>query len=189
VYIYGKFIYFDLISNLDIHENYLDEMKGMACILHSTFYGTFCSAMKEKGVFDWEGAIGETKKFLRNYLKTLDSLGYDDLEKVIKKLEETGLYQNVELIHKGNKIVFKIGKCLLAGGKRGVHTMLGPTNAPCPIAIFIAAYIARQNPQKKVYVYSTIYHEEGTTTEIELLWPSNYKRKVDTEKSLIRIRV
>ncbi|MGQ9470029.1 MAG: hypothetical protein ACUVTD_09490 [Nitrososphaerales archaeon] len=89
----------------------------------------FYSTAKEKGVFDWESAIGVTKKALKSHLKTLDSLGYDDLEKVIKKLEETGFYQNVKLMRKDNKIVFKIGKCLLAGGKRGVHITLSPINA------------------------------------------------------------
>jgi len=144
-------------------------------MLHGAFFGTLYELRKEKGLFGvWEYATKGISHILAGYLTPL---GDAKIEDILLDLEKTGVYQGLELKHEGNKFTFKIGKCSFAGGKEGVHKQLSPLDMPCPFALFVGGYIARKNPSKRLYAYPSIYAEEGTTTEMELLTPREYEQK------------
>jgi hypothetical protein len=156
-------------------EEQIKLMRKLACMLHGAFFGTLYELRKEKGLFGvWEYATKGISHILAGYLTPL---GNAEIEDILSDLEKTGVYQGLELKREENKFTFKIGKCSFAGGKEGVHKQLGPLDIPCPFALFVGGYIARRHPSKRLYAYPSIYTEEGTITEMELLTPQEYEQK------------
>jgi len=99
-------------------------------------------------------------------------------EDILSDLQKTGIYHDLELKRKGNGFTFKVGKCLFAGGEEGVHRQLGPLDVPCALALFVGGYIAKENPSRRVYAYPSIFNEEGSITEMELLSTQEYGEKI-----------
>lgn len=150
-------------------------MRKLACVLHGAFFGTLYEIRKEKGFFGvWEYATNGISCILAGYLTPL---GNAKIEDILLDLEKTGIYQGLELKREGNKFTFKIGKCSFAEGEEGVHKQLSPLDMPCPLALFVGGYIAKENSSKRIYAYPSIYTEEGTMTEMELLTPQEYEEK------------
>lgn len=171
-------------------EEQLKNMRNLACVLHSTYFGTLQALKKERGFFAvCELAVKGISDMLKGYFKFLEEKKITD---ILANLEKTGVYQNVELKQKGNKYIFKVGKCLFAGGGEGVHKMIKEIDMPCPIALFVGSCLAKQNPSKRIYVYPSVYEEEGTITQIDLISPKEYERRMEiltkmtkTEKRLV----
>jgi hypothetical protein len=152
-------------------------MKNLACMLHSTYFGTLQALRKEKGFFaSCELAEKGISEMLEAYFHLLESWKIPD---ILKTLEETDLYTDLKIKQEGDTYFFEIGKCLFAGGEKGVHKTIKNIDLPCPIALFVAACISRENPSKKIYIYPSSYDEDGTITQIELLDPEEYSRKMN----------
>jgi hypothetical protein len=165
-------------------EDELKNMQNLACILHSVYFGTFQALKGENEFFDvYEIAIKGVNSMVNSYFKQMK---YKDLEKTISDLEETGLYQGLDLKQKGDKYIFTVRKCLFAAGEGGVHSSIKGLDIPCPIALAIGASLLRQNPTKKIYVYPSVYDPEGTVTQMDLMTPLEYKKKISVLKKIAR---
>ena len=159
-----------------------EHLKSLACLLHSAFFGVFSALKEEFGFFEaWNRAINRINA-LNLYLEFIED---KDLEDLFRELEKTGIYEGLELKQEGNKITFKIGKCLFANSKDGVHQKLRLVDIPCPLALFFGTYLARQYRPMKVYAYPTAYDKEGSTTDIELLSPEKYKEKMNVLREIV----
>ncbi len=162
----------------------LRNMQNLACILHGVYFGTFQALKGENEFFDtYELAIKGVNNTVDSYFKHMKD---KDVEKIIADLEETGLYQGLELKQKGDKYIFTIRKCLFAGGEGGVHSSIKGIDLPCPIALAVGAALCRQNPNKKIYVYPSVYEPEGTVTQMDLTTPEEYKKKLGALKKIAR---
>lgn len=157
-------------------EKQISNMKTLACILHSTYFGILQVLKKEKGFFGVCGlAVEGVSEMLKGYFTFLEE---KKIPKILADLEKTDLYQNLELKQEGSKFLFKVGKCLFAGGEKGVHKRIKGIDMPCPIALFVSSCLAKQNPSKRIYVYPSVYEDEGTTTQIDLISPREYERRM-----------
>ena len=152
-------------------------LKFMCCSMHSTFFTIFSAAKDRLGFFGvWETA-----------LEAVDKIGFDCFELVegatlkekLKALEKYGFFQGMSLQQTGTKFVFKIDRCQFAGGKLGIHKRVleHKIEAPCPLALMIAAYLEKSNPGKQLYVYPTVFTEWSAKTEMEVLTLKEYQEK------------
>lgn len=158
-----------------VSEEQIKLMRKLACVLHSVLFGSLCELKKEKGFFGvWEHVTRGISHLLGGYLTSLSNANIED---ILSDLQETGLYKGLELKREGNKFTFKVEKCLFAGGEEGVHKQLKPLDVSCPLALFIGGHIAKENPSKRVYAYPSIFTEEGSIIEIELLTLEDYEEK------------
>lgn len=156
-------------------------IRDLACLFHSTFFGVFYALKEECGFFNGcDYAIGRINA-LNLYLKFIES---KKIKEILRDLERTGIYQGLELKHDRDKVVFRIERCSFAGGEEGIHEKLRIIDIPCPLALFVGAYLAGQNPSKKIYVYPTVYDKEGCTTEMEILSLREYEQKKKTLKDM-----
>lgn len=161
-------------------------MKNLACVLHSTYFGTVQALRKEEGFFAvCELVVKGVIEMLEGYFNFLETSRITD---ILKNLEKTGIYRDVELKREGDRFLFTIGKCLFAGGEGGVHKMIKGIDTPCPIALFVGSCLAKENPSKRIYVYPSSYEEEGITTQIDLISPADYKRRMDALRDMARTR-
>ena len=167
-------------------EEQLANMRNLACVLHGVYFGAFQALKGEREFFDAYGiAIQSVNDTLGSYFKQLEK---KDVDILISDLERTGLYQGLELRKKGNKYIFTIRKCLFAGGEGGVHASIKGIDLPCPIALAIASAFSRQNPEKKAFIYPSVYEPEGTVTQIDLTTSEDYKKRVVALRKMSRSR-
>ncbi len=165
-------------------EDQIRNMRCLAAILHSVYFGTFKALKHDKEFFDvYEMAVQGVNDTVGSYFSQLSD---KDLPTVLSELEKTGLYQGLDLKRKGDKFIFTIGKCLFAGGEEGVHFGIKGIDLPCPIALAIGSAISRQNSGKKVYVYPSVYEPDGTVTQIDLTTAEDYKKRLNTIRKLSR---
>lgn len=157
-------------------EDQLRNVRNLAGMLHSTYFGTVQALKKERGFFAvCEMSVKGIVDMLEGYFNFLEM---EEITDISANLESTGLYQNVQLKREGDKYLFTIGKCMFAGGEEGVHRKIKGIDIPCPIALFVASHLAKRNPSKRIYVYPSVYEEEGITTQIDVLSPSEYERRM-----------
>ncbi len=157
-------------------EEQLANMRSLACTLHGVYFGAFHALKGEKEFFEVYGiAIESVNDTVGNYFRQLEK---KEVDTIISDLERTGLYQGLELQRKGDKYIFTIRKCLFAGGEAGVHASIKGIDLPCPIALAIGAAFSRQNPEKKVFIYPSVYEPEGTVTQIDLTTPEDYRKRL-----------
>ena len=160
-------------------------MRNLACVLHSTYFGTLQALRKEKGFFAvCELSIRGIDDMLKAYFNFLEEKEVTD---ILAHLEKTGIYQNIELVQEGDRYLLKIGKCLFAGGEEGVHKKIKGIDMPCPIALFVSSCLAKQHPSKRIYAYPSSYDEEGATTQIDLVSPEEYERRMDELTKIARL--
>lgn len=165
-------------------EDRLEDMRHLACILHGVYFGTFQALKEEKDFFDvYEIAIRGVNSTVESYFKHLQR---KDVKSIISELEKSGLYQGLELKQKGEKYTFNIGKCLFAGGENGVHSSIKGIDIPCPIALAVCATISKENPDKRMYVYPSVYEPEGSVTQMDLITPEDYQKRLSALKKISR---
>lgn len=155
-----------------------ERLRKMAYVMHAVLYGAIYAMADEAGLVDWERIVSGVSRFMRccKYLKP----EYQDADDIVAELEKSGLIRDAHILRDGDKIVVKMEKCPLAGGKEGVHRLLCPVDVPCPIALFIGVNIALKNKPRKLMVHSTVFHEEGSTTEMELLSSHKYAQRKES---------
>ena len=145
-----------------------------ACVCHRVYSRIQNAKRAEAGFFSsWRDCVESVNRPIRN----IKLFKEKTTAQVLEDLERTGVWKNLELKQKGNKYVFRVGKCLLT--KYGFHDGMKPLDAPCPLALFICEIVGRQNPSKKIYIYPTVYEEAGTVTEFELLSRKEYGEKLN----------
>jgi len=167
-------------------EDQLKNMRCLAAMLHSVYFGTLQALKGEKEFFDvYEIAIRSVNDTVGSYFKQLQK---KDLDELVSDLEKTGLYQGLELRQKGDKYILTIKKCSFAGGEGGVHSTIKGIDPPCPIALAIGAALSRRNPSKRIYVYPSVYEPEGTVTQIDVTTPDDYKKRLSVIKKITRSR-
>ena len=160
-------------------------MRDLACMLHSTYYGVLQALRKEKGLFAiCELSIKGIDEMLKVYFNFLEN---KSLPEIITYLENTGIYKDIELTQNDDKFILDIGKCLFAGGKEGVHNTITGIDMPCPVALFISSCIVKENPSKKIYIYPSDYSEEGVTTQIDLISPEEYTKRMSELNKIAKI--
>lgn len=162
-------------------EEEASSMRDLACMLHSAFFGVFGALKDEYGFFGGCDYAIERINALNLYLKFIES---KDVKEILRGLERTGIYQGLELRREGDAIFFTIGRCSFAGGEEGIHEKLRKIDVPCPLALFVGAYLAGRNPSRKIYVYPTVYDKEGCTTEMEILSLGQYEQKKKTLRGI-----
>ena len=154
-------------------------------MLHSTYFGVLQALRKEKGLFAiYELSIKGIDETLKAYF---NFLGDKSVPEIIAHLEGTGIYKAIVIKREGDRYMLDIGKCLFASGSEGVHKSISDIDMPCPIALFICSCLAKENPTKKLYIYPSIYDEEGVTTQIDLLSPEEYAKKMDDLNKIAKI--
>ena len=151
-------------------------MKDLACMLHSTYFGTLQALRKEKSLFAiCELSIKGIDEMLKAYFNFLDE---KNIPEILEHLESTGIYQELTLSNTGEKYILDIGKCMFAGGEDGVHSTITGIDIPCPIALFMASCLVKENPGKKIYIYPSVYDEWGAVTQIDLISPEEYAERM-----------
>lgn len=50
----------------------------------------------------------------------------------------------------------------------------------------VGATLSKKNPDKKIYIYPSVYDAEGTVTQIDLTSPEDYKKKLNVLKKMSR---
>jgi hypothetical protein len=160
-------------------------MRNMACMLHSTYFGVLQALRKEKGLFAiCELSIKGIDEMLKAYFNFLED---KSVPEIIAQLESTGIYQNLELVKNGDSYMLDIGKCMFAGGNEGVHGTIKGIDMPCPIALFISSCLAKENPLKRIYIYPSVYDEDGVTTQIDLVSPEEYEKRMNELNKIAKI--
>ena len=158
-------------------EEELRRMRDLASVLHSTYFGLLQALRKEKGLFALcEFSIKGIDSMLKAYFNFLEE---KDVPGIISHLESTGIYRDIELKREGDSFMLDIGDCLFAGGEEGVHNTITGIDMPCPIALFISSCIGRENPSKKLYIYPSIYDNDGVTTQFDLLSPEEFEERMN----------
>ena len=159
------------------------DMRNLASILHSVYFGTLFALKKEKSFFEvYEIAIKGIGDMLGGYFNPLEAKGLDE---VMESLGKTGIYNDLELEEVGeDSYVFKIGECKFAGGEEGVHKEIKGIDMPCPLALFIGSVLAKQDPTKKPYIYPTVYDEESSTTQIDIISEREFQERMNRLKNL-----
>ena len=160
------------------------ELRNLVCILHSVYFGTLLALKREKSFFEvYEVAIKGVGDMLSGYFNLLEAKGLDE---VIESLERTGIYSDVKLEDVGEgSYLFKIGECKFAGGEDGVHKSVKGIDMPCPIALFIGSVLTKQDPSKKTYIYPTIYDDESSSTQIDLIPEREFKERLERLKNMV----
>ncbi|MFQ5763126.1 MAG: hypothetical protein ACE5PO_08840 [Candidatus Bathyarchaeia archaeon] len=153
-------------------------LQKLAYIMHAMFYGSIYAAVDENGIVDWEKIVSGVSRFMKccKYLKP----EYQDPDDIIADFERAGITQGAQVIREGHRLIVKIGECILAGGKEGVHRLICPIDVPCPLAFYIGANVALRSRPKKLMIQSTIFHEEGSTTVMELLPSQKYAQRKES---------
>ena len=165
-------------------EEELDKMRSLACVLHGVYFGTFQALKKDRNFFDaHEVAIRGINSTVESYFKHLKQADVADL---MMELERTGLYKGLELRKNGDKYSFIIRKCLFAGGEEGVHSQIKGIDLPCPISLAIGAALYRKNPDRKIYVYPSVYEPEGSITQMDLITAEEYKKRLGALRKISR---
>jgi hypothetical protein len=157
-------------------------MRNLASILHSVYFGTLFALKKEKSFFEvYEVAINGIGEMLGGYFNLLEA---QEIEEIIENLENTGLYNEVQLdeVEEGSYL-FKIGECKFAGGE-GVHKNIKGIDMPCPLALFVGSVLAKQDSSKKIYVYPTVYDDESSSTQIDLIPKREFQERMERLKKL-----
>ena len=152
-------------------------MTDLASMLHSVFFGVFSALREEHGFFGGCEYAIEKINNVNGYLKFKEGKSIED---IVRTLEKTGLYQGLEFNREGDTAIFSISRCFFAEGEKGIHTKLNMIDVPCPLALFVAAFVADCDRSKRVYVYPTVYTPEGCKTEFGLLSPEEYEQKKKT---------
>ncbi len=162
----------------------MTDMRNLACILHSVYFGTLLALKKEKSFFEvYEVAINGVGDMLGGYFNLLEAKG---LEEVMESLEKTGIYNDVQLEEMGEgSYLFKIGDCKFAGGEEGVHKSVKGIDMPCPLALFVGSVLAKQDPSKKIYIYPTVYDDESSSTQIDLISEREFQERMDRLKNMV----
>jgi len=159
-----------------LSEEELKKMRDLASVLHSTYFGLLQALRKEKGLFAlYEFSIKGIDSMLKAYFNFLEEKEIPD---IIAYLESTGIYKDLELKQDGDRYILDIGNCLFAGGEDGVHKTITGIDMPCPIALFISSCLVKENPSKRIYVYPSIYDEDGVTTQFDLLSPEEFEKRM-----------
>jgi hypothetical protein len=158
-------------------------MRNLASILHSVYFGTLFVLKKEKSFFEvYEVAIKGIGNMLGGYFNPLEATGLDE---ILKSLGKTGIYNDLQLQEVGEgSYVFKIGDCKFAGGKEGVHNEIKGIDMPCPLALFIGSVLAKQDPTKKPYIYPTVYGEESSITQIDVISEREFLERMKRLKNM-----
>jgi len=163
-------------SSLELSEEELRRMRDLTSVLHSTYFGLLQALRKEKGLFALcEFSIKGIDSMLKEYFNFLEE---KDVPGIIAHLESTGIYRDIELKREGDRFMLDIGDCFFAGGEEGVHNTITGIDMPCPIALFISSCIGRENPSKKLYIYPSIYDNDGVTTQFDLLFPEEFEERM-----------
>ena len=165
-------------------EEQMADMRTLASILHSVYFGTLSALKKEKSFFEvYEIALNGIGDMLGGYFNLLEA---KELEEVMESLEKTGIYNDLQLEEMGEgSYLFKIGECKFAGGEGGVHKSIKGIDMPCPLALFIGSVLAKQDPLKKTYVYPTVYDENSSSTQIDLIPEREFKERMDRLKNMV----
>ncbi len=160
------------------------DMRNLASILHSVYFGTLLALKKEKSFFEvYEVAINGVGDMLGGYFNLLEAKG---LEEVMESLEKTGIYNDVQLEEVGeDSYLFKIGECKFAGGEGGVHKVIKGIDMPCPLALFIGSVLAKQDPSKKTYIYPTVYDDDSSSTQIDLIPEREFQERMNRLSSMV----
>ena len=159
-------------------EEQLSMMRNLASILHSVYYGTLSVLKKDASLFEVNAvAIKGIEDMLGGYFNHIEA---QSLDEVLLKLEKTGLYSDlgVEKVPEGSYL-FKIGDCKFAGGDDGVHKSVQGIDMPCPLAMFVGSILGKESPLMKVYIYPTVYEDESSTTQIDLITEKEYKERLE----------
>jgi hypothetical protein len=167
----------------DSEEEQMADMRNLAAILHSVYFGTLSALKKEKSFFEvYEIAIKGIGDMLGGYFNLLEAKG---LEEVIESLEKTGIYNDLQLeeVSKGSYL-FKIGECKFAGGEAGVHKGIKGIDMPRPLALFVGSILAKEDPSKKIYIYPTVYDDDSSSTQIDLITEREFQERMRRLKNM-----
>jgi hypothetical protein len=168
---------------METDEEQISILRNMASMLHSVYYGTLSALMKDSSLFEvYEIAIKGIEDMLGGYFKHIEEMGLQD---IFLRLERTGLYSNlgVETVGDGS-FVFKIGDCKFAGGDGGIHKSVSGIDMPCPLALFVGAHLRKGSPTNRVYIYPTVYEDESSRTQIDLISEGEYRVRMKRLKSM-----
>ena len=165
-------------------EEQMTDMRNLACILHSVYFGTLLALKKEKSFFEvYEVAINGVGDMLGGYFNLLEAKGLDE---VMESLEKTGIYKEVQLEEVGEgSYLFKIGECKFAGGEEGVHKGIKGIDMPCPLALFIGSVLTKQHPSKKIYVYPAVYDDDSSPTQIGLITEQEFQKRMVLLRNMV----
>jgi hypothetical protein len=158
-------------------------MRNLASILHSVYFGTLLALKKEKSFFEvYEVAINGIEDMLGGYFNLLEA---QEIDEIMENLEKTGLYNDVliEEVEEGSYL-FKIGECKFAGGDEGVHKSVKGIDMPCPLALFVGSVLAKQDPSKKPYIYPTVYDDDSSSTQIDLIPEKEFQERMERLKNM-----
>jgi hypothetical protein len=158
-------------------------MKNLASILHSVYFGTLLALKKENSFFEvYEVAINGIGDMLGGYFNLLEA---QEIDEVMESLEKTGIYNEVQLVEVGDgSYLFKIGECKFAGGEGGVHKSVKGIDMPCPLALFVGSVLAKQDPSKKPYIYPTVYDDDSSSTQIDLIPEKEFQERMERLKNM-----
>jgi hypothetical protein len=161
----------------------MTSMRNLASILHSVYFGTLHALKKEKSFFEvYEVAINGISDMLGGYFNLLEA---QELDEVMENLEKTGIYNDLQLEEVGeDSYLFKIGDCKFAGGEEGVHQNVQGIDMPCPLALFVGSVLAKQDPSKKIYIYPTVYEDDSSSTQIDLIPEREFQERMDRLKNM-----
>jgi len=132
----------------DSEEEQMADMRNLAAILHSVYFGTLSALKKEKSFFEvYEVAINGIGDMLGGYFNLLEAKG---LEEVIESLEKTGIYNDLQLEEVSkDSYLFKIGDCKFAGGEAGVHKGIKGIDMHAPWRYSSAPSSQKRTPRRK----------------------------------------
>lgn len=158
-------------------------MRNLACILHSVYFGTLLALKKEKSFFEvYEVAINGVGDMLGGYFNLLEAKGLDEVMESLKKM---GIYKDVQLEEVGEgSYLFKIGECKFAGGEEGVHKSVKGIDMPCPLALFVGSVLSKQDPSRKIYIYPTVYDDDSSSTQIDLIPEREFQERMSRLKKM-----
>lgn len=167
----------------DSEDEQMADMRNLAAMLHSVYFGTLLALKKEKSLFEvYEVAINGIGDMLGGYFNLLEAKG---LEEVMESLEKTGIYNDLQLEKVGEgSYLFKIGECKFAGGEEGVHKNIKGIDMPCPLALFVGSVLAKEDPSKKPYIYPTTYEDESSSTQIDLITEREFQERMRRLKNM-----
>ena len=165
-------------------EEQMANMQNLASILHSVYFGTLSALKKETSFFEvYEVAINGIGEMLGGYFNLLE---VKELEEVMESLEETGIYNDLQLEEVGeDSYLFKIGECKFAGGEAGVHKGIKEIDMPCPLALFVGSVLVKNEPSKKIYIYPTVYDDDSSSTQIDLIPEREFQERMRRLKDMV----
>jgi hypothetical protein len=55
---------------------------------------------------------------------------------------------------------------------------------PCPLALFVSSILAKEDPSKKIYIYPTVYDDDSSSTQIDLITEREFQERMKRLKNM-----